>query len=847
MKEREIVAESKIYPRSSGFSTVLVFSSILPFLGILAKQWILGGSGAILGTDEFFPSTAHLITCTLCSIVLVWPLVLSREERILSGTVPRGIGAASVVLGIAAAVSGYYCLAMLIVVPMMFCAIVAFGLGILGLAPYWCFLGTLMQVRRYLALWPHLHPSPGSFERRLVLGFFLGLIWMVAIDGRAALLERTLELAVSKDSEWSPRAIVLLRTLGSQDELLHRCYSWRGRTVWSLWESFAWSGRTTMRSIEDIRKVFFRVYGHPFNAFSPPASTALDRGQVQEDSWETEWVYSRDVGGENVSGRVRGLSLSSSRIDGVVDPVSAVAQFSWTFEFSNGSSRQREARARIALPPGGAASQLSLWINGEECQAAFGGRSQVRQAYQKVAVVQRRDPALLTSAGPDEVMLQVFPIQPRSTGRVRIGITAPVILEGEQALVRLPTIIERNFDLARGVRHLVWLETPEPDNVQNPEIFSITPGTGRTVSIRGQVDDSRLLCPRDATLRFRIGPPRSALTFSKDADGLATQEILACGVPRPVPALVLVVDGSATMIPLKGNWSRIVSRLPPGLKTTVLLAGDRVDRWDGNAGTPGLSSWLESRFYAGGIDPVPALEMAWETAVLCPGTVVVWLHGLQSVSLSSVEGLTQRLAHRPEGPILVPIAAAVGPNVVREALGSPQAVCHAPRLGNLEDDLARALSCFDPSLESIRRPALSDLCVLSSRFGSTVRLLGRQTGAPPSGAQPCGNSLSRLWALTFSRRLARHGDEEKARQVALRFRLVTPLTGAVVLERKEDYAKNDLDPTKPSAVPVKGVPEPDVLLLTLVSMLVIGCWQRWHSVRAVAAGQAPSSSMRACR
>lgn len=101
----------------------------------------------------------------------------------------------------------------------------------------------------------------------------------------------------------------------------------------------------------------------------------------------------------------------------------------WTLEFRNDGVPDRETRAQILLPPGGVVSRLTLWANGEEREAAFAGRSKVRAAYQEVAVQQRRDPVLVTTAGPDRVLIQCFPV-PRNGGtmKVRLGITAPLLL-----------------------------------------------------------------------------------------------------------------------------------------------------------------------------------------------------------------------------------------------------------------------------------------------------------------------------------------------------------------------------------------------------------------------------------
>lgn len=67
--------------------------------------------------------------------------------------------------------------------------------------------------------------------------------------------------------------------------------------------------------------------------------------------------------------------------------------------FKNNQPRAQEARAQLLLPPGGGVSRLRLWINDQPCEAAFSGREQVNRAYKEVAVVQRRDPVLVTTAG----------------------------------------------------------------------------------------------------------------------------------------------------------------------------------------------------------------------------------------------------------------------------------------------------------------------------------------------------------------------------------------------------------------------------------------------------------------
>ena len=119
-----------------------------------------------------------------------------------------------------------------------------------------------------------------------------------------------------------------------------------------------------------------------------------------------------------------------------------------------------EARALVDLPSGGVVSRLTLWINGEPREAAFGGRGQVRAAYQEVAVAQRRDPVLVTTAGEDRILMQCFPVPPRGGEmKVRLGITAPLRLaSAESGTLELPRFVEVNFESGRDLKHHISSE-----------------------------------------------------------------------------------------------------------------------------------------------------------------------------------------------------------------------------------------------------------------------------------------------------------------------------------------------------------------------------------------------------
>ena len=138
-----------------------------------------------------------------------------------------------------------------------------------------------------------------------------------------------------------------------------------------------------------------------------------------------DWEVDEDVGGADVGERRRGLALSLSRVDGSIDADDALAYVEWTLEIRNQAAMQSEVRLTLALPPGAVVSRATLWIDGEEREAAFASRADARRAYERV-VTRRRDPLLVTTMGADRVLVQVFPVTAGGSVRFRIGMTAPL-------------------------------------------------------------------------------------------------------------------------------------------------------------------------------------------------------------------------------------------------------------------------------------------------------------------------------------------------------------------------------------------------------------------------------------
>ena len=241
---------------------------------------------------------------------------------------------------------------------------------------------------------------PGAWQ-----GILIGFGILALLQVPTMLTYHGFDLQMSGDREAKASGVRLVRRFGDRELLLRACYGQLGRELdGDVIRAIASGGRTIPP--DEAREMYYRVTGQPFNSVPPPPLyTRMGRWTALDE----DFTWDGGLGGEEVAGRVKGLSLLSSRMDAVAEPDAALVYCEWTLEFKNISTQPREARAQIALPPGAVVSRLTLWINGEEREAAFGGRSQVKEAYKEVVVVRRRDPVLVTTCGPDRVLVQCFP------------------------------------------------------------------------------------------------------------------------------------------------------------------------------------------------------------------------------------------------------------------------------------------------------------------------------------------------------------------------------------------------------------------------------------------------------
>jgi hypothetical protein len=542
---------------------IVVFAVIYP-AGVIAIELTAKLCASTL--FDPMPTAWHIL---VVSFVPAGNLLVFRHLR---SEAPRHSAWFAFVNGAAIAIAALYALLFLPVLPLAAVGI-PFGIGLLPFAP----LASLVGALRLCAAFPAQRQIP-RLRRPVVAGLAAGIALLLALDVPSAATRLGVQWAESSEPPEREQGLTLLRTLGDDDLLLRLCYDAAGRptgllSAFVMFGSGLWLAPARQRIVHsptEAREIYYRVHGVPFNTRPAP---------FEHGRWSrfAEFQFDNDHGGTQVGGRLKGLDLIASRIDGSASGDDAVGYIEWTMEFRNSQPLAREARLELALPPGGVVSRATLWINGEEREAAYGGRGEVRAAYREVAVQQRRDPLLVTSKGADRVLAQAFPVPGNGgTLKFKIGITAPLeITEPSKARLVLPAIVDRNFSFAPGSHHGVWIESKQALTTTAPGL-SADRIDARLFRVAGSIGDSDL------------SGTRQVIFVARDPDGgrivarLGEREpILQEVVPGDSPAtsaLMLVVDGSARLAGRTTDLIAALDAIAPSTRVGAIIASEPMRR-----------------------------------------------------------------------------------------------------------------------------------------------------------------------------------------------------------------------------------------------------------------------------
>ena len=774
---RELDSQTK---KRGGFLN-WTFGVVLP-LGVLLLEVLTSFCGSVFFNPT--PTWWHAAWIAVVPVVNLWFMRGGKggDDR------TRGVAA-----GFALLTAGFYGLLFLPMIHWSIFGLIFFGLGVLPLTPVlaaFCSWRIGRTTRRDAA-------DASRFKTGWRLGALAAVAVLLTLEGPALWTRMNLSAAVA-GGEKSATAITRLRAFHSDRTLLKACYEGgRGMAMatdisgWVLsfcrapMATFGGGGNFQTLNPETVRDVYFRVTGKPFNSMKPPG----DRGNSlvgRSDTFQ-EFDFDENHGGDEVAMRLKNLDLAQSRFDGHVDAVSRIGYGEWTMVFKNDSSQAKEARCKVKLPRAGRVSRLTLWVNGEPREAAFSTVSKVKAAYNAVAVVQRRDPVLVNMVGPDTVMVQCFPVPAHGEMKIRLGVTAP--FEGRRW--ELPFVVERNFGIADNLENAVWM--------QGDCAFELTGGTkpvaanrdGPGYSLPATLGSMSLMGSGTALVTEPL-PDTTEVEWCEDRFAKPEERFLireATTVTRPAAnKLVVVIDGSLSLAGAK-DW--ITKSLGSEGELVLVLADDKARRV--------TLEELKRHSFLGGRDNEPALRegirLSRENA--CP---VVWIHGPQAVRLSQSEALLQLLERGNSHPVIHEVEAVPGPNRLGESLYRTGCLQRGPTLLAPEKDFTQFLKDLRTERQEIgwhwKRAANAD--------GLTTKKVWDQ--------------LARLWAATTAEDPAANLTDAARAELAARYQLVTPWSGAVVLETQQQYNEHGLTPADGDATPkVPSVPEPSTSLLVILT------------------------------
>ncbi len=655
-----------------------------------------------------------------------------------------------------------------------------------------------------------------------VLGCALSFLFVFTPMTRTFVVQSQLNSARSGSPADQEKAISAIRSMATDEDLRPLKYPVTGFALAALMIP----NRGLDGNNETDRNLFFKITGKSF----------FDSDSKKEKTLEAAQTAISPL----VGGMAPGLALLKSQITGNIDATTFSSAVDWTLTFHNSNSGIQEARGEIGLPKNAAVSRVTLWIDGEPREAAFASNSKVQAAYQS-ETSQRRDPLLVTMSAPDRVLFQCFPV-PANGGemKIRLGFKLPLeTTDGKICSLELPKLVSSNFTQPK--RHRVNI-TSRDVPVKNIAGV-VAKATNDGYSLSGIIKPG----DKSKTISSVVVQRSSALTELATQDWYSKEPRFIIERVREITApapkhLTVVVDTSALLKRNASQLKQALSIIPSKLKPMIYFAGednnekvpdsDKVanaahesasakepdaknnsveaqaiadeQETDAALESDGIGennnsesetahevaptaksleqalTALNANLFVGGQDNGPALREALEVAAEQPNSAVLWIHGPQPLTQRPQESTALDLVNRVS---LYDLQIVPGPNTILPALQvedvSNQITHVAINHGSTANDLKKLVSGWEKGIKT-----LAILKTISTKRPQTAIVTDRSISA----------QVTALWASEEVARLVANGQEQQAIKLASNYRLVSPVSGSVVLENSRQYKANKLDP-----------------------------------------------------
>lgn len=730
---------------------VITLGAILPGLSLLAYGVYALSTVQQPNFAEEFAKLALLLVVPFFNFV-VWSAV--RKRYLVR---PRLIGLMNgFAFGLSAAWSAIWASTVLFGMSNLSCK---FGwMLLLCTAPFLLFAAFCLGLDLWNKTEANIRRVTATFS---VLGVLLSFLFVFTPLARANYVQSLVTNARQASLEEQGKAISALRSVATDEDLRPSKFPLGGFALAELLIP-----NRGFESGSDVDKeLYFKVTGKSYFASVLKGKKSL--------------VAEREIVNPVVGAKIPGLSLAKSQMAGNIDAATLTSSLDWTLTFHNSSPSMQEARCEIAIPKQAVVSRVTLWVDGVPREGAFASSSKGQQSAQS-GDGQIIDPLLVTMTAPDRVLLQCYPV-PANSGvlKVRLGFKVPVeTADGKTCSMKLPQLVATNFIQSRRHRvNFISHDLPQqslPGLVikKNADGYSLT-GILKATDVSAAA--ATLVVQRTAPLA-----EIAALDWYAKKPQYIIQSLKEVARPS-VKRLFVVIDSSAS---LKGDAQQIkqaLASIPTCLKPTIVYAGKQAQ------------VLLNADTFEGGQDNWPTLRETIETAAEQASSAVLWIHGPQPIAPKLADSAVLDLVHRVS---LFDLQIESGPNSILPALQLEDAsglityetLGRKDSAGSSEESSAAELKAILPALEGGTTSAGEKRLVVQRSLSMN------QPSCPIISDRMVSAQVTCLWAREEVAKLIAGGQHHEASVLGTYYRLVTPVTGAVVLEDPREYKVRGLKP-----------------------------------------------------
>ncbi len=363
--------------------------------------------------------------------------------------------------------SSVFSLGFIPLIPISAIAIIFYGLGILGFSPFLSLWVFTVAFRRNFTMAKEFYNKTLLIVSCILITIILPVLYCGVRTGMSYVTRREIYRAVNcKEEERADIYKSLLKQRGIKTALVN-IYAYN-ETPFDILAGYLIPKQENYSNYiygDQAATLYYLLYGEKIQIAEKERLKKIKIGYRNVRYFDE---YTDD-------GYYTGVYLTGCHYDGVVNLDSMLSYQEITLDVASKWNKQ-EMTCEFRVPPGGAVTKMSLWINGEEHIASVAAKEKAETAYNSI-VSKQRDPAIVTWLGGNLYSLKVFPVETNLPRKVKIGVSSP-LCPGEKGMSFQPVMFHtRNFSIDKKAKTSAIIDVSSKG-----EMFSVT-GTSKDMKI----------------------------------------------------------------------------------------------------------------------------------------------------------------------------------------------------------------------------------------------------------------------------------------------------------------------------------------------------------------------------